>query len=1030
MKYVYGKRIKTLKDRMVTFVAAAALFTNSAGVALPFLLTQRAAAATATVTPLNLNGWSSAVNDGAAISFEHDASAPSGDGALRLTTASNNDSRARFNKSVDVKLTDVTDISFVSKLVSGPAGSANASFRLGIDNDGNGTQDQSVVYETYYNFDGTNTSNNGNWQVWNVKDGKFWGSWNGGGGYATNTLLTAIPNLTADARIKSISVGLGNWNPSWNVLVDSVSFNGDVHDFEPEPYVPTAPPTMPTVNGTVIYSSVPSPLPSNSLSLGYQATSTAALGDKITFAGSDRNLKEAAVTLSSWACETGNWNSGCVTTPGATFNHPVTLNIYNVAGDGTVGSLIDSRSQTFEIPYRPTADPTCGTATQWRDTNGNCFNGLNHVVVFDVSGITVPDTVIYSIAYNTNTYGADPIGASGPYESLNVSLSTTTSVGTNVNADEVFWDTTYPGYTAGLKADSGWASDGNPAVMFTAIANTAPVVTFVGPTPAEGSVVSGMITPHVLATDDYGMGSYYIRLWKGAFESGIENLVSNNCSSAPGAFLLGTNQDITCPSIDTTTLDDGTYVLSAQFQDGHIVWGQALRTFTVDNSAPNAPNNLKLQIRSTGNFVGNNGWTNKSDVTALWDSNNTEPVTYEYQYWNDVPTSPYNSGNRWTNSVSSPEYAGVVNQGDGKHYFCVVAIDAAGHRSACSTPFAFNYDGTNPVTDINVSPVVNGVFTVSGDASDNLQLNRVYVQLVSRVSNQRCGGTTINLIPEGASASWSRTYDIATLGAGCPEGLYAAHVAVVDMAGNTSSAGWTNNFLVEAPAPVAPAVMGLTYNEQPGGAEKDSGDTTYLQNFVFTIDGSETVTRYQLKYWNDIPGSPFKEGTPWNPTDGSWSGHMSPLGTYTDLFTQGYGVHYFSFSACDALGNCSDYSAPFVITYAEEEGEVNGCDTDNLPCTDGDEEEEEEENEGNVVEEDGNTLGSSCDNNIRGQECDPTENNTNSVDETLNAGQGGQVLAATTGLAGTGTQNGGILMLLAAGLLGFALLVTRRKQQN
>src|SRR5690606_4441084 len=101
--------------------------------------------------------------------------------------------------------------------------------------------------------------------------------------------------------------------------------------------------------------------------------------------------------------------------------------------------------------------------------------------------------------------------------------------------------------------------------------------------------------------------------------------------------------------------------------------GQALRTFTVDNNAPNAPNNLRLQVRSTGSFVSNNGWTNKSDVTALWDSNNIEPVTYEYQYWNDVPSSPYNSGNRWTTPSPTESYAGTVNQGDGKHYYCVVA---------------------------------------------------------------------------------------------------------------------------------------------------------------------------------------------------------------------------------------------------------------------------------------------------------------------------------------------------------------------
>lgn len=116
--------------------------------------------------------------------------------------------------------------------------------------------------------------------------------------------------------------------------------------------------------------------------------------------------------------------------------------------------------------------------------------------------------------------------------------------------------------------------------------NTAPSVAFVDPTPAEGSYIHGNLMPHVIAIDDYGMGSYYIRVWKNAFESGASNLVYNGCYAAPGALLLGTSQDITCSTIDTTTLSDGKYVLSAQFLDGNNQWGQSLRTFYVDNTAP------------------------------------------------------------------------------------------------------------------------------------------------------------------------------------------------------------------------------------------------------------------------------------------------------------------------------------------------------------------------------------------------------------------------------------------------------------
>ncbi len=234
-------------------------------------------------------------------------------------------------------------------------------------------------------------------------------------------------------------------------------------------YTPTPPPVKPAVSGEVIHDSIPGTLPSNSPSLGYQATQTSEFGDRITFAGTGRDLSQAAITLSSWACESGTWNTGCTTTPGATFDHPITLNIYEANEDGTVGSLIASRTQTFSIPYRPTSDPTCASPTAWRDTNGNCFNGINHVVLFDLSGITVPNTIVYGVAFNTQSYGDTPAGSNGPYNALNVSLATGASVGANDNEDEVYWDSTYPGRTAGFASDSGWGASGNPAVLFTAV---------------------------------------------------------------------------------------------------------------------------------------------------------------------------------------------------------------------------------------------------------------------------------------------------------------------------------------------------------------------------------------------------------------------------------------------------------------------------------------------------------------------------------------------------------------------------------
>ena len=113
--------------------------------------------------------------------------------------------------------------------------------------------------------------------------------------------------------------------------------------------------------------------------------------------------------------------NACVTTPGATFSEPITLNIYSVGANNVPGSLLASDTQTFAIPYRPSAsDPTGHSAAgctasggQWYDsTDGTCDNGLATNITFALSSqnVVLPNNVIYGIAYNTSDYGAVPYG--------------------------------------------------------------------------------------------------------------------------------------------------------------------------------------------------------------------------------------------------------------------------------------------------------------------------------------------------------------------------------------------------------------------------------------------------------------------------------------------------------------------------------------------------------------------------------------------------------------------------------------------
>ncbi len=236
------------------------------------------------------------------------------------------------------------------------------------------------------------------------------------------------------------------------------------------------------------YDSLPAVSPPSFVSLGYQATSTAEFGDHIQLAGTDRVLDTVSVGLTNWACESdyslvGNvWvpaGGPCTSTPGSTFAHPITVNMYEVDTSGITpikGALLATLTTTFDIPFRPSANPgigpgLCGAgATQWYNPGtGTCQNGFATTVTFDFStlGPTLPNELIVAVAYNTQTYGASPLGTAGPYNSLNVSLANAApTVGTNVDNDVMFWNTlnaaNYSDGGAGgvgtLRADTGWGA--------------------------------------------------------------------------------------------------------------------------------------------------------------------------------------------------------------------------------------------------------------------------------------------------------------------------------------------------------------------------------------------------------------------------------------------------------------------------------------------------------------------------------------------------------------------------------------------
>ncbi len=206
-----------------------------------------------------------------------------------------------------------------------------------------------------------------------------------------------------------------------------------------------------------VFRNIANTLPGNVQSLGYEANSINELGDLVQLGAGDRASANLPVTvvMSSWGCQRGG-NATCSTDPGATWSQLLTLTIYNVNHDAAIpaaGTVVLKTTQTFAIPYRPSYDPAgpcvAKGSTGWYSTlEDKCYNGFVHPVTFTLpAGITLPDDLIWSIAYNTSHRGYDPLGddptnlLNNPWDSLNVAaipFSGEPSVGADVEPDDAF----------------------------------------------------------------------------------------------------------------------------------------------------------------------------------------------------------------------------------------------------------------------------------------------------------------------------------------------------------------------------------------------------------------------------------------------------------------------------------------------------------------------------------------------------------------------------------------------------------------
>lgn len=254
-----------------------------------------------------------------------------------------------------------------------------------------------------------------------------------------------------------------------------------------------------------------------------------------------------------------------------------------------------------------------------------------------------------------------------------------------------------------------------------------------------------------------------------------------------------------------------------------------------------------------------------------------------------------------------------LNLPEGKYSAVTTTYTKASNRVDNLVSELFTIDGTKPeLTNlhvINPASVYGDSVDVSADATDDdgsgIKDVRFYVT-APRSSDGACDGNGAHLISalgvSGAGSTYSTTLDTSSL-----NGDYCINAIAGDVAANHSAISRMKVSFDNT----APSQPDAAYSEDSSSDPVSSGGYTDSQYFTFKLSNpaGEGIDHYELKYWNDIAGSQFKENSPWK------KNNIPSSGEYKDNFTQGEGEHYFAFRACDAAKNCSEYGEPFTVKY-------------------------------------------------------------------------------------------------------------------
>lgn len=758
------------------------------------------------------NPWSASNTSGGASSYVSDTTAPYGNGALQMTTPSgNNASKAIRTKALspNVNLSDIAELSYWTKQVTANNPTQTISLQLTVNGLTGTSSSTTLVFEPYWNVAGhAGTSQNlpnGVWQQWNVKNSVFWstktyataGLVNGAGGPPFYTLAQVIAN-NPNAKVTSIIVNIGTYNPGNVSLTDGVSLNGVVYDFEPAIVAPLAPTIDIPTEGQVITSSADVTVswnkPANAETFEY------------TFDGGATHVS------------TGATQSFMQTLANGTYQ----VQVRAIGSTGLISSWSAVRNFTVDVDEAPLATIITPAENSYVRTKAN--------------GNKLQITGKYTDDRSVNYLTLQLVGSAGSVK-IDLVQPGIGTIGGPFSHDMVVPATIPDGayrliYTPSDYSPVTGGQFGVQNERHFVIDNTRPEVELLAP-------VANAVNPvnvQVKGTDNFALNKVTANIY-----DSTNTTLKKSCS----ATVTPDETDeyiLTCP-VSTYGLADGVYTIRYNASDmaGNISDTKTSK-FRIDSTAPT------ITVKTGSSFtVGDAGQKVFSKVSfSLYDAGKIDKITL-----NGVEKDL--NDNVWSdlNYVKPGIFGGVEGEN------ILVVYDVAGN----TTTYTFILDTIIPefgLTAPTGTTNANSVEVKGWATDDNFRHYACYITTNQNITafgeNWAAGqepkpkngsGEYQSLTDQACNTSWSEAGSAGnpvTLGhfdiSGLPDGTYTIHMHAHDLASNQNEA--TTEFTIDRTAPVV-TVSSIsdstnTYPTITGTTSEKGGDVTIF------IDGDEIIT--------------------------------------------------------------------------------------------------------------------------------------------------------------------------------------------